>query len=106
MTTTRACSALMAGDDTSVTLAASRIGDLAGRRVERPVVGRRVEDEPNHAECPCDTDLAVGGDRREVPQPGPTGPDHELADARCLVLAAAGILRPEPLVIVVVPIDD
>ena len=36
----------------------------------------------------------------------PAGPDDELADARCLVLAAGRILRPEPLVVVVVPVDD
>ena len=65
-----------------------------------------MQDEPDHAECLRDAHLAVSGDRREVAQYRPAGPDHELADARPLVLAAGWILRPEPLVVVVVPVDD
>src|SRR6476620_4541172 len=102
MTTTRACSTLMAGDDTSVARAASRIRDFTGRGDERPLVRRPVQDEPDHAEGVRDADLAVGSDRRKVAQPCPTRPDHELADARCLVLAAGRVLSTEPLVIVVV----
>ena len=65
-----------------------------------------MQDEPDHAEGARDADLAVGGDRREVAQHRAAGPDDELADAGGLVLAAGRILRPEPLVIVVVAVDD
>src|SRR3954464_14474603 len=107
MTTTRACSALMARNDTSVAgRGGPRVGQAAGRGVELPVVARRVKVEFDGAERPRGPELAVRADRPEVAHLGPASPDHELADPARPILVAIGVLWREPFVVVVVAVDD
>ena len=55
---------------------------------------------------PADRTSLCAGHRREAAQHRAAGPDDELAHAPRLVLAPGRILRSEPLVVVVVPVDD
>src|SRR3954452_6299211 len=107
MTTTRACSALMARNDTSVAgRGGPRVGEAAGRGVELPVVARRVKVEFDDAERPRGPELAVRPDRPEVAYLGAASPDHELADPARPILVAIGVLWRETFVVVVVAVDD
>ena len=58
---------------------------------------------------PYDPDARSSLFARLIPngaQLGAAGPDDELADPACAVLVTVGILRREPLVVVVVAVDD
>ena len=74
---------------------------------ERPVVRRRVQDEPDDAvTVPRRAQLAVRRRSSGSRAGRAAGPDDELADAARLVLAAGRVLGREPLVVVVVAVDD
>ena len=67
----------------------------------------RMEDEPDHPVAGRHTASRCGRPTvGKPPQDRAAGPDDELAQTARLVLAAGRILGSEPLVIVVVAVDD
>src|SRR3954452_19093350 len=106
ITTTRAWSTLMDRHDTSVAVPGSGVGEVARRRNEVPVVARLMEVEPDDPERPGGAQLAVGAGAEERPLRGAAGPDDELAHPAEAVLVPGRVLWREPLIVVLVTVDD
>src|SRR3954452_21308166 len=96
----------MDGHDTSVTGAGSGVGEVARSRDEMPVVARLVKVEPDDPEGARGAQLAVGAGNEERPLLGAAGPYDELAHPAEAVLATGRVLWREPLIVVLVTVDD
>src|SRR6476469_5834321 len=83
------------------------VAEIGLRDVVRPRVRAVAERELDDAERDPGTQLAVRLRRpEEVAQRRAAGADDELADPAIGVLLAVGVLRGEPLGVVVVAVDD
>jgi hypothetical protein len=73
---------------------------------ETPPVAARLEGEAQHPERAGPSDPAVGCDRPEREPWRAAGADHELAQAVDRVGPAKRVLEAEPLVVVVMAVED
>src|SRR5215468_9288966 len=89
-----------------VAAAAPGIGEhFPGFRYKLPIVGFAFERQFEHAERGRVAHFAIRVGRAERAVVLTAGADHELADPALLVCPAVGVLRSEPLVVVVVSVD-
>src|SRR4029077_14805874 len=106
ITTTRAWSTLMGRNDTSVAGRSAGVGEFAGGRDESPVVAPLMEVEPDDPERPRRSKLAVRPADHERTQFGAARAHDEFPDPARAVLVPCRVLWREPLVVVVVAVDD